>query len=81
MVSQVNLRFSLINGSPGVIIWGEPVSVEASVSWLVFRAQIDALDKEAAGDGAGDWADGFRMTLCADARAPGKCARRARFCT
>jgi len=76
--------------SHGVIIWGPeasrvtsagPVSVEVSVSWLVCSVQIDVLDKEAAGVRACDWEDGFKITLWAVARGPGKCARRARFCT
>lgn len=58
-----------------------PVSVEVSVSWLVFSAQIDVLDKEVAGVRVWDWADGFKITLWAVARAPGKWARSARFCT
>lgn len=77
-------------GSPGVIILGPeasrvtsagPVSVEVSVSWLVFSEQIGVLDKDAAGVRVWDWVDGFKITPWAVARAPGRWARRARFCT
>lgn len=68
-------------GSPGVIILGPeasrvtsagPVSVEVSVSWLVFREQIGVLDKDAAGVRVWDWVDGFKITPWAVARAPGR---------
>lgn len=67
--------------SPGVIILGPEasrvtsaglVSVEVSVSWLVFSEQTGVLDKDAAGVRAWDCVVGFKITLWAVARAPGK---------
>lgn len=76
--------------SPGVIIWGPDtnemasdgaVSVEPSVSWVLFSPQTGLLDKEVAAGRAWDSVEGFKMTLWAVARAPGKWVRRARFCS
>lgn len=73
--------------SPGVNIWppeasrvtsAGPVSVEVSVRWPVFSPQVDVL---VVGVRVCDWADGFKITPWAVAGAPGKWARRARFCT